>query len=391
MPHPATDAYTHVYGQTQQGTHLIGGAPWGQTEAGSFQVLNPACHKDRVGVHPLAGAAEVQAAIQAASQAQPGWFATAAAEREQLIKRLKHLLTDQQSELVSLLSRETGQTVQLSQADLQTLRDGLQQPPALAGPPAAMLVLSSATSCANLDYMVWLFSALAAGQTVLWHPAATHASLAYALVQLLQAAGLPPGVLNLVQGGQPVRAALNQALAQGQLQSPPSLPAKTLRPFVVSADQPLEAVVKAAIAACFGQTGPGRVHSGQVWLPPHLSARFCQQLLSAMKGLRLGDPSLSHELLCGPLCCEQSLAQFAAQAEQAQQQGAQLLWGPGRITRDSKPKDFVGDPELGHYAWPMIWHQVSLEMPLAQAAVTGPTMFLIERRDSECADEQFRP
>ncbi|HEY9844297.1 MAG TPA: aldehyde dehydrogenase family protein, partial [Candidatus Obscuribacterales bacterium] len=55
--------------------------------------------------------------------------------------------------------------------------------------------------------------------------------------------------------------------------------------------------------------------------------------------------------------------------------------GKGRISRDNKPRDFTGDPDLGYFVWPAIWGKVDSGMKLAQQEVFGPVVSLIEVDD----------
>jgi acyl-CoA reductase-like NAD-dependent aldehyde dehydrogenase len=87
---------------------------------------------------------------------------------------------------------------------------------------------------------------------------------------------------------------------------------------------------------------------------------------------------LDSSVLYGPMIDEHYLIHFLEHFEKAQQDGATLLYGNGRITKDNKPVNFSGDPSTGYFVWPTIWGDVKIHQWIAQNEVFGPAVGILE-------------
>lgn len=377
--------FNEVYGKTHLGAHLIQGQAVYLGER--FFSRNPANPSDLVGIFPTARPEDLEAACQSAIQALVSWQNSGIAQREMVLANLALLLEAQHQNLVSLLTRETGKVWARSAQQLQALtafaRQGLSSD--LVGLPArpAALVLSQDSLSAALPLRE-ILQALVEGHTVIWKPWSHAPAFASTFACLLQQAGVPAGVLNLLHGGEAVQTGLNALIASGRLQAfpwpAPPAPADMTQPQWVLDDAPLEEAVSSALAAMTAVTAWSSLEAGnrphKVVLQANIAENFKRRLLKRLQQVKIGDPNLDHGVHCGPLCHRQALNLFLAHLHWGKSEGAQLLSGQGRMSRTNKPDNFVGDPDAGYFVWPAIWEQLKPGMKLATAPVWGPSLGL---------------
>lgn len=412
---------TNVYGKTLLGYHLSHGVEHESPK--TFLSRNPAYQPDIVGEFPLATLAQVEDACRQAGNAYQHWQHTPAPIRGQIIGNLGRLLAEHKAELARLVTREIGKTYEESLGEVQEMIATAQffqteghllygQTIPSETPHKECLtyrrplgVAALITAC-NFPLAVpsgKIIPALLCGNTVVWKPSEEAPTVADIFGRLLTEAGLPPGVVNIVYGpgrtGQDLMAMVDKGLVQkvsftgstavgrqigeicGRNLISPSLELGGKNPLIIMADANIELAVKAALWLAFGTAGQRCTSTGNIILHKKIAAAFRQKFLAGAQSLKIGDPTLSREVYYGPLMCEKYFTDFMNHFEWAKAEGAKLLYGNGRITRDSKPQRFVGDPEAGFYVWPVIWDQVHIDMKIAQTEVLGPCITLIEVND----------
>jgi malonate-semialdehyde dehydrogenase (acetylating)/methylmalonate-semialdehyde dehydrogenase len=212
---------------THEVRNLIGGNWLKPASQGGLELTNPATGEP-LGQAPLGSAAEVNAAIEAAHAAFPGWRATPAGDRVQYLFKLKNLLEEHLDELASLITQENGKTFGESKGEL---RRAIENVEVACGIPVLMqgysledvapgideimvrqpLGVVAAITPFNFPVMVpmWFLPyAIATGNTFVLKPSDRVPFAVARLAELIQQTGLPPGVVNLVQGGKPAVDAL---------------------------------------------------------------------------------------------------------------------------------------------------------------------------------------
>jgi acyl-CoA reductase-like NAD-dependent aldehyde dehydrogenase len=373
--------FNTVYGKTHVGANLIQGIPAYQGEL--FFSRNPANPADIVAVFPGASALDVEAACQAAQNALESWQNTSLSDRELIQANFALLLETQLETLAGLLTRETGKVWELSKSQLQALlvlvgqdlagQDFVNSPEEPVTHLPGALALLSESAWPMREILLVLFS----GHTLVWKVWEQAPAFAYAFVSLLMQAGLPSGVLNLLNGGNAVEIHLRLQIEEGQvqemrLQNKNSV--KRAKPQIVLADADLEQAVTDALKAltCFEQ----RNFSHPIILQAPIAEDFKRRLLRQLQTFKMGDPHLDHKVQLGPLSHPQALNLFLAHLNWGKSDGGHLLSGKGRLSRESKPDNFVGDPDAGYYVWPAIWDQLKPGMKLARNPVWGPSLSL---------------
>lgn len=207
--------------------NFIGGNWTAPTSPAGLELLNPATG-EALGHSPTGSVAEVDAAVQAAHAAFASWRSTPAVDRVQYLFKLKALLEDHLDELAALMTTENGKTLAESKGEL---RRGIENVEVACGIPVLMqgysledvapgideimvrqpLGVAAIITPFNFPLMIplWFLPyAIATGNTVVLKPSDRVPFSAARLVELIQQTGLPPGIVNLVNGGKPAVDAL---------------------------------------------------------------------------------------------------------------------------------------------------------------------------------------
>jgi malonate-semialdehyde dehydrogenase (acetylating) / methylmalonate-semialdehyde dehydrogenase len=207
--------------------NFIGGKWTAPTSSAGLELLNPATGEP-LGHSPVGSAAEVEAAVQGAHAAFPGWRSTPAVDRVQYLFKLKTLLEEHLEELAAIMTAENGKTLAESRGEL---RRGIENVEVACGIPVLMqgysledvapgideimvrqpLGVAAIITPFNFPLMIplWFLPyAIATGNTVVLKPSDRVPFSAVRLMELIQQTDLPAGVVNLVNGGKPAVDAL---------------------------------------------------------------------------------------------------------------------------------------------------------------------------------------
>ena len=196
--------------------HFIAGR-WSEGEGETFVAHDPATQEPSISLR-LATDAEVDAAVAAARDAFENWRTTPVAERAALLERMIAIYRDRSEEMAEAMTLEMGCPITLSrevqapcgdghlEATLEALRAHEFERPSPRG--GSTLVDEAVGVCALITPWNWpvnqvivkIAPALAAGCTMVLKPSEHAALSAVMLVEVAEEAGVPPGVLNMVQG-----------------------------------------------------------------------------------------------------------------------------------------------------------------------------------------------
>jgi betaine-aldehyde dehydrogenase len=393
---------------------FIAGAWVGASDGGSREVVNPfdAAVVERV---DEATADDVAAAVAAARDAfdRGSWRATPAAERAELLLRVADLLAADRDRIARLETVDTGKTLRESEIDVDDVVAVFRYYAALARTDPGRLVDAENPAVVSrvvyepvgvcaliapwnypLLQMSWKVApALAAGNTCVLKPSEVTPLTTIALVEAVQRAGVPDGVVNLVLGaGATVGAALVSApavdlvsftggLATGRAimraaaddVKQVALELGGKNPNIVFADADLEAAIDGALTGAF-------VHSGQVCsagtrllLEDAVHDEFVAELARRADLVRLGS-GLDPAAEVGPLVSAAHREKVAAYVALGQAEGATLVTG-------GAPPD---DPGLraGFFFRPTVFTGCHREMRLVQEETFGPIV-TVERFGTE--------
>ncbi len=236
--------------------------------------------------------------------------------------------------------------------------------------------------------------ALAAGCTVVLKPSEFTSASALEFVKLVEEAGFPAGVVNVVTGyGKDVGTPLvehplvkkitftgsdttgrliNQQAAKHFKHVGLELGGKS--PNIVFEDADLDDAVNGVISGIFAATGQTCIAGSRLLVQESIHDEFIEKLTTLAKTARMGDP-MSQETQIGPITTPQQYDKVLSYIDIAKQDGAQLLMGGGPATRPE-----CGD---GWFIEPTIFSGVKNEMRIAQEEVFGPILAIIKFKDDD--------
>ena len=129
----------------------------------------------------------------------------------------------------------------------------------------------------------------------------------------------------------------------------PTLELGGKNPLVVMRDADLDNAVSGALWASFGTGGQRCTSAGNLIVDAPVYDTFKEQFLAAAKNVKIGDPNRYDDVLYGPFINERFFRSWLEHYDWGHADGATLLYGDGRITEESKPEGFVGDPAAAFY------------------------------------------
>lgn len=389
----------------------------------AFDSRNPSYLPDVVTQASKASEAQIEQALTAANQAQKTWAKTPAPIRGQIIGTLGKLVEDHKDHLAAFMTREMGKTFKESQGEVQEVIDTCHffqsEGRRLYGQtvPSEMrnkelftyrrpLGVVAMITPSNFPIAVpsWkAIPALLCGNTIVWKTPPEAPGIAYLFAHLLEQAGLPKGVLNLIHGDGETGAKLLEGVDDGRIQKvsftgstrvgkiigeicgrnlqTPSLELGGKNPLIILEDANMDLAVEGALWGSFGTGGQRCTSTGNIIVQESIKDAFTKAFLDKTKTIRLGNPNEDRDVLYGPMIDEHYVEHFMEHFDHAKKDGATLLYGNGRVTQDNKPKGFAPDPSQGFYVWPTIWTDVQKDMWLAQNEVFGPAVGIIGVKD----------
>jgi len=392
--------------------HLIDGKPVAGTDY--FETVNPATQKVLAEV-AAGGAAEVHAAVAAAKDAFPKWAGLPAPERAKLMRKLGDLITAHVPEIARTETDDTGQVIAQTAkqliprsgdnfhyfAEMCTRVDGHTYPTpthlnyTLFHPVGVCALISPW----NVPFMTstWKVApCLAFGNTAVLKMSELSPLTAARLGELALEAGIPPGVLNVVQGygkeaGEPlcahphVRAisftgstATGNHIVKSAGLKKFSMELGGKSPFVVFDDADLDRALDAAVFMIFSNNGERCTAGSRILVQQSIYADFVQKFTERAKRITVGDPQ-DEGTIIGPMISKNHLAKVRSYIELGPKEGATLLCGG--LDRPSYAPALPERVKHGNYVWPTVFADVDNRMRIAQEEIFGPVACLIPFKD----------
>ncbi len=392
---------------------LIGGADV-VGAAGSLPSVNPARLDDVLAEVSLATADQLVDAFRAATAAQPAWAAIPAPVRGRVVAQIGRLVEANAEALARLVVREVGKPLAEARGEVQEIVDTcdffLGEGRRLYGQtvPSEMrdkqlftfrvpVGVAGVVTAGNFPVAVpswYLVPALLCGNAVVWKPAEYSAALGDALTRLFVAGGLPPGVLNTVHADGPTTYdGLSRALDLGLVQKvgftgssevgarigelcgrhlqTPCLELGGKNPLVVLPDADLDLAAEGALFSGFGTAGQRCTSLGVVVLHEDVEEAFLARFIARVEQAVIGDPS--QDVLYGPMLSERFLQGYEKWLGEVQpHHQVQGSTGTGRITSANPRTGFLGDPDAGVFAHPVVVTGVRPDDALYRHETFGP-------------------
>ncbi|MEJ0009326.1 MAG: succinylglutamate-semialdehyde dehydrogenase [Alphaproteobacteria bacterium] len=342
--------------------HFIDGN-WRDEGSSEFVSLNPATGKP-IWRGKAAGEAEVTAAVAAARAAFPGWAALAYERRHEIAKKFKELVEARKEELALAIAEETGKALWDARSEASAViaklgfahaayaeRTGTRSQPSAGGtavvrhrPHGVMAVYGPYNFPAHLPNG-HIMPALLAGNTVVFKPSEQTPMVGEWMVRLWQQAGIPTGVINLLQGERHTGMALTKQAIDGVLFTGSSATGKAIHaqfagrpevilalemggnnPMVVSRVNDLAAAVHETLLSAFTGTGQRCTCARRlIVIDWEQSDQFIDRLVKSAEQLKTGAYNESPEPFMGPLISLHEANRLVAAEERLKALGGRIL------------------------------------------------------------------
>ncbi len=382
----------------------------------TFTNINPADTRETVGHFQASGAADMNAACDAAAAAHAAWAALPAPRRGEYLYKAAELMEAKLDQLGAEMTREEGKTLPEAKGEVKRAINILRY---FGGEGARQFSYQIPSERENVFCYTqrkplgvvglitpWNFPsaipawkmapALVAGNTVVIKPASLAPLSAYRIVQALDQAGVPAGAVNLVTGsgseaGNPlvlhpsVRAisftgscdvgnSLYDQVAARRIRIQLEMGGKN--PTVVLKDADLDYAAGVLINGAFFSTGQKCTACSRAIIEKPVYEALTAKLIQKTRQLKIGN-GLNPGIDMGPAVDARQLETDLKYIEIAKQEGAQLLCGGNRLSGR--------EYDHGFYVEPTLFGGVTPEMRIAKEEVFGPVLALMVAEDFEDA------
>ncbi|UFJ43251.1 CoA-acylating methylmalonate-semialdehyde dehydrogenase [Brevibacillus humidisoli] len=361
---------------------------------------------------PLSTKQEVDDAVQAARAAFPIWSETPVVERARVMFRFQHLLVQHQDELARMITLENGKNLPEAQAELlraiemvefacgmPTLMMGETLPSIAKGIDSETIrmplgVVAGITPF-NFPVMVpmWMYPlAITAGNTFVLKPSERTPLSCIRISELLEEAGLPAGVFNVVNGGRDV---VNGLLEHPEVKAISFVGSQPVAEYVyktaaaygkrvqalggaknhhlVMPDTDLSRAAKTIVSSAFGCAGERCMAASVAVVVDSVADQLVQYLIEESDGLKMGN-GLDEGVDLGPLIRQSHLERVHRYIERGIEEGASLV-------RDGRQDALAY--ENGYYLGPTVVDQANPEMVIVRDEIFAPVLSVVRVKDFE--------
>ena len=398
------------------GKNFINGRWVDSHSAETFESRNPANRDEVLGTIPSSDGADVDEAVRAARNAFPSWRAMSRIKRGEIFDRFVQLVKKDHEDLSRLMARECGKAINESRADVtegihmaQYVFGATRMPAGdvlaseIAEKDAYMLrhpkgVVAAITPW-NFPFAIplWLLGpSLVEGNTAVFKPSEDTPLVGQKMVEYLERAGIPPGVLNLVQGdgeraGRPLvsHSDVDVVAFTGSFEvgseirkvcadSPHKFAVCEMggkNAVIVFEDADFPIALNAAVLSAYKTTGQRCVSSGKLIVHEAVYDRFCEEFVKLSKRVAVGDP-LDEKTFMGPLINEAGRKKMEFYNDLARKEGGRVLLEGGAY----KGKEC----DRGHFVSPFVYQMdYSPKSRVLREEVFAPNVAIVPFRTTD--------
>lgn len=402
-------------GETRDYKMLIGGE-WVEALSGeTFESVNPYTARTWA-TAPEAGEEDVDRAVRAAREAfdEGPWGRMTGTERARLMRRLAELIAENAESLAVVETTDNGKLLREMGGQMKALPEWYYY---FAG--AADKIQGDTIPSHNPDFFVYtrrepmgvvgaivpwnsplllltwkLAPALAAGCTFVAKPAEQTPASTLEFARLLEEAGFPPGVFNVITGyGNPTGSALvrhpgvDKVAFTGSTETGKlvmkdaadhiakvSLELGGKSPNIVFDDADMEAAANGVVSGIFAATGQTCMAGSRLFVQEGLHDELVERLAEKARDIKLGNP-LEDDTEMGPIAFKEQLDKVRGYVDAGREEGAEVVYGGG------SPED----PALrnGFFIQPTILAGVDNGMKVAREEIFGPVLSVIPAASEE--------
>jgi 1-pyrroline-5-carboxylate dehydrogenase len=388
--------------------------------AGKIESLNPARPAQVVGIHQKAGAEHAELAMKAALQAFDSWKRVPVEERVSLLLRAAEIIRERKFIFCAWLTYEVGKNWAEADADVAETIDFLEfyarealrlshatTPIQYPGERNELLYIPLGVGAVippwNFPFAIMAgmtAAAIVCGNTVVLKPSSDSPTIAARFVDVLEEAGMPPGVVNLCPGS---GATFGNAIVQhpqtrfiaftgskdvglgihalaAQTQPGQIWIKRTILEMggkdsiIVCADADVDVAVDAVIASAFGFSGQKCSACSRAIVESDIYDVFVERIGERVKALKVGDPTTNPSM--GPVINKAALDSMLGYIEAGKAESRLISGGHA-----------VETPDQGYFLEPTIFADVAPDAKIAQEEIFGPVLALIKARNFDDALE----
>ncbi len=373
-----------------------------------FENRNPADQDDLIGTFPKSDERDVNAAVAAARKAYKTWHLVPAPGRGDILKKVGDIMKARKEEIARIMTREMGKVLKETRGDTQEGIDTAYYAASEGRRLFSHTAPSELPNKMNMSFRMpigvagiitpwnfpmaiptWkIFPALVCGNTVVFKPASDTPATATMLMEILQEAGVPPGVVNIVHGsGSKVGTPLVEhpevnlisftgssdigkdiyRRAGGKLKRV-SLELGGKNAQIVMDDADLDLAIEGVLWGAFGTTGQRCTATSRLILHEKIHDQVVSKLVERAKKLKVGN-GLDETVEMGPCINEGQRKVVEEYVEIGKKEGARLVAGGGRCTGKEHAKGF--------FYCPTIFTEVKAGSRLEQEEIFGPVLSVI--------------
>jgi aldehyde dehydrogenase (NAD+) len=373
-----------------------------------FENRNPANTDDLIGHFAKSATIDAERAIDAATRAFERWRLVPAPKRAEILYRAGQLLVERKERLAREMTREMGKVLEEARGDVQEAIDMTffmagegrrqhgQTAPSELRDKFAMSIRQPIGVCGiitpwNFPMAIpsWkILPALVCGNTVVLKPATLTPLSALNFVKVLEDAGVPPGVVNLVTGGggdvgntMIEASAVNVVSFTGSTEVGRTVSTKAAPSFkkvhlemggkniiVVMDDADLELAVDGCVWGGFGTTGQRCTAASRVAVHRAVYRAFVGRYTARVRELKVGD-GLDSSVQMGPSVSRGQLETVMQYVDIGKAEGAALACGGRALDKGAYAKGFFHEPT--------VFTEVHPQMRIAQEEIFGPVVSVI--------------
>lgn len=390
---------------------------WVDAIAGAtFENRNPADADDVIGTFPLSDAADVDAAALAAATAYESWRLTPAPKRGDMLRVAGDIFNARKEELARAMTREMGKPVFETKGDVQEAIDTAYYAATESRRLFGHTAPSEMPNKLNLSFRVpigvcgiitawnfpmavpsWkIFPALIAGNTIVYKPSEDAPHSGVLMAEILEEAGIPAGVFNVVHGKGECGAAIVEhpvtrvigftgstavgceiASRAGAMNKRVSLEMGGKNAQIVMPDADMDLALEGAVWGAFGTTGQRCTATSRLILHEDIYDEFINRLITKASKLKIG-PGLDDTTEMGPVINERALKKVEEYVRIGRAEGALCVLGGDQVAERA-------DLARGHFFLPTIFIDVTRTMRIAREEIFGPVLSVLKATDLDDA------
>jgi len=379
-----------------------------QAGGASFDNRNPADTNDFIGKFPKSNDATVNRAVQAAKAAQKAWRLLPAPARGAYLKTIGDILSARKDEFANVMTREMGKILMETKGDVQ---EGIDTAYYMMGEGRRLFGDTVPCELRNkfgmsirqpvgvvglitpwnfpLAIAAWcMFPALICGNTVVWKPSEESPATAVLLLEVLEEAGLPKGVVNLVHGeGDTGRAIVSHpdinvvaftgsstvgseiASTCGKLHKKVCLEMGGKNAQIVMEDADLDLALEGAVWGAFGTTGQRCTATSRLILHDAIHDRFVERVIDRAQKIVLGS-GLEPGRQMGPLVNLEAVEKYLKYVRIGREEDKAELRCGGRVVAE-------GPLARGYFVAPTVFTGVTRSMRLFREEIFAPVLSVV--------------